>query len=254
MGTGSSPMGKGGGGGAPLTPPSTEDVKRGNILPAGGVPFADVMNMTDDEKASVVDDALNSGVPLFLEDSGMQRFAYFTGMTEKPTVVSDSQLDSINGTEMYRTVNDAYNRNIDIGYTSNDIAKQISEGDFTMYSDSGGSAHGKGIYFAESYSDSSWYGNSRQNPVTMRAKVTGKTIRESQLTNDYNAALRRGDKLATACSKAPGGSMDKRNLYGLVKGYDVISPDYGNYHVVLNRKGITVSSTIKRTNIGGTKW
>lgn len=263
MGRGSSKAGGGGGGGAasnvlpPVTtqviPPTPQQVAEGNVLPQGGVAFSDFEQMTDDEKAAVVDQALGVGVPLFLDDSGLQRFAYFTGMSDKPNVVADSALDKMTGVDLYRTMNNAYNRKTDIGYTSKDIAKQISEGDFTMYSDSGGSAHGKAIYFASDYSDSSYYGSSNASPVTMRAKITsGKTIKEGTLSTQYSNALSRGDKLAVACSKA--GSSSARNLYGLAKGYDVITPDYGSYYMVLNRRALTVSSTVKSTKIGGRGW
>lgn len=261
MGRGSSKAG-GGGGGAnvlpPVTtqvvPPTPQQIMKGNVLPQGGVAFSDFEAMTDDEKADVVSKALGVGVPMFLDDSGIQRFAYFTGMSDKPTVVSDTQLDQASGVELFRTMNNAYNSSIDIGYTSKDIAKQISEGDFTMYSDSGGSAHGKAIYFASNYYDSSVYGSSSKSPVTMRAKITGgNTISESTLSTKYNNALSRGDKLAMACSKAGGSSA--RNLYGLAKGYDAVTPDrYSSYYMVLNRRCLTVSSTVKNTNIGGTSW
>ena len=250
MGRGSSKAG--GGGGAAVQPqvtqPSVEDVKQGNILPPGGVAFSDFEQMTDDQKADVVANALRAGVPMFLEDSAMQHFAYFTGMSDKPTIVDDATLSQMAGKDIYRTVNDAYNKQLDLGYTSNDIAKQVMHGDFTMYSDSGGSTHGKAIYFADSYNDSSYYGTSGKHPVTMRAKVTGKSISESQLRNDYQSALNRGDKLAVACSK--GGD---KNLYGLAKGYDVVVASNG-YNMVLNRRGITVSSTVKPTTIGGRTW
>lgn len=236
-----------------VTPPTPQQVAQGNVLPAGGVPFSDFENMTDDEKADVVTSALGAATPLFLDDSGLQKFAYFTGMSDKPTKVTDAQLDKMQGTEVYRTVNDAYNRSIDVGYTSRDIAKQVTDGDYTMYSDSGGSAHGKAIYFASDYNDSSYYGNRGQNPVTIRAKITGgKSIKESSLDSLYNNAIARGDKLALACSNAGGSSA--RNLYGLAKGYDVITPNYGSYYMVLNRRCLTVSDTVKKTNIGGTRW
>lgn len=232
-----------------VTPPTPQQVAQGNVMPTGGVPYSEFKTMSDDEKADVITASLGVGTPLFLDDSGMQKFAYYTGMSDKPKVVSDAQLDKTKGTELYRTVNDAYNPSTDIGYTSNDIVKQIRDGDFTMYSDSGGSAHGKAIYFANNYSDSSYYASGK-NPVTMRAKVTsGKTISERQLDSDYSSALRKGDKLALACSNADRGSA--RNLYGLAKGYDVVSA--GNYYMVLNRGALTVSSTAKKTQIGG-RW
>lgn len=233
-----------------VTPPTPQQVAKGDIMPTGGVPYSDFKNMSDDEKADVITSALGVGTPLFLDDSGMQKFAYFTGMSDKPKVVSDAQLDKTQGVELYRTINDAYNPKTDIGYTSNDIVKQIRDGDFTMYSDSGGSVHGKAIYFADNYADSSYYGSSGKNPVTMRAKVTsGKTISERKLDSDYQSALRKGDKLALACSNADRGSA--RNLYGLAKGYDVVTS--GGYYMVLNRGALTVSSTTKKTQIGG-RW
>ena len=236
-----------------VIPPTPQQVASGNVLPAGGVAFSDFSSMTDDEKADVINDALSTGVPMFLDDSGLQRFAYYTGMSDKPTIVSDAQLDQISGKSLYRTVNDVYDRSKDIGYTSGDIIKQISEGDFTMYSDSGGSAYGKGIYFADSYTDSSWYGNSGKNPKTMRAKVTsGKSISATTLSQDFRKAYNRGDKLALACAKADSASQE--NLYALAKGYSVVTDNWSGYTVVLNRGALTVSSTAKKTNIGGTDW
>ena len=266
MGRGASKAGGGslaGGGGGGLTannlppvtnqviPPTPQQVANGDTTPQGGVPFSDFKNMTDDEKADVVTAALSTGTPMFLDDSGLQRFAYYTGMSDKPTVVSDSQLDQMKGVSLYRTVNDSYNSSTDIGYTATDICKQISTGDFTMYSDSGGSAYGKGIYFADDYADSSWYGNGRGSK-TMRAKVTGgKMISGSQASANYQNALNKGDKLAIACSKADRSSAS--NLYNLCTGVDVIkNGSTGNaYYVVLNRGALSVSSTVKDTKRGG---
>ena len=225
-----------------LPPPTPQQVAQGNVLPQGGVAFDKFENMTDDEKADVVMDALQTGVPQFLDDSGIQRFAYFTGMSNKPKVVTDAQLDQMQGKELFRTVNDTYNASKDIGYTSTDIIKQISQGDFTMYSDSGGSAYGKAIYFASSVGSSSGYASGKGSQM-MRAKITGgKSISDSQLSRNYSNALASGDKLAKACSKAGGSSA--RNLYGLAKGYDIITTS--DYHMVLNRRCLTVSSTTKK--------
>ena len=235
-----------------VTPPTPQQVAKGDVLPKGGVAFSKFEQMTDDEKADVIDSALSTGVPMFLDDSGMQRFAYFTGMSDKPTVVSDSSLDGMQGEEIFRTVNDTYNSNKDIAYTSRDIADQIMHGDFTMYSDSGGSAYGRAIYFANNYNDSSWYGNSNKNPVTIRAKLSGKKISYSQANNDYRTAYSSGDKLAVACSKA--GGRDAANLYALARGYDYTYDSTGSYRMVLNRRCLNVSSTVKSTIMGGMNW
>ena len=236
-----------------VTPPTPQDVANGNVLPKGGVPFDQFEKMTDDEKADVVIKALGVGLPMFLDNSDIQKLAYYTGMSDKPQVVSDSQLDKMKGTEIFRTVNDAYNSSKDIGYTANDICKQIAYGDFTMYSDSGGSAHGRAIYFASNFNSSAGYGNGSK-AVTMRAKITGgKVIKEGTLRNMYQTALNRGDKLATACAQAPD-SRSSLNMYGLAKGYDVKISDYGDYVMVLNRRALTVSSDFKKTNTMGNKW
>ena len=226
-----------------VTPPTPAQIAKGNTLPKGGVAFSQFETMTDDQKADVINTALRTGIPMFLDDSGLQRFAYFTGMSDKPTVVSDAKLDSISGKEIYRTVYDGYNSRTDIGYTGNDVVKQIRNGDFTMYSDSGGSAHGKGIYFASDYRDSALYGMGQRNPIITRAKITSnKVITENKLNSDFNSAVRRGDKLATACNSADYSSA--RNLYALAKGYDVVSASNG-YHMVLNRRALTMSDKVK---------
>lgn len=247
-GAGGVAIGAGAAAGAPtvtptsVVPPTPAQVAAGNVLPTGGVAFDKFEQMTDDEKAQVVTDALGCGVPMFLEDSGLQRFAYYTGMSKKPNVVSDAQLDKMQGTEIYRGVHDAYNRSTDIGYSSNDIYKQVRDGDFTMFSDSGGSAHGKAIYFG-SYSDARMYAQGGHAPLAMRAKITsGKVINESTLSRQYSSALKRGDKLALACSNA--GWDSSRNLYALAKGYSAIDSG-GTYKMVLRRDCLSISTTTK---------
>ena len=253
-GGGGSISASGGGGALPaatnqVVPPTPQQVANGDVLPKGGVAFSDFEQMTDDQKADVVDKALHTGVPIFLDDSGMQRFAYFTGMSNKPNVVSDSQLDKMSGHELFRTVNNAYDSRKDIGYTANDIVKQISTGDFTMYSDSGGSAYGKAIYFASSVRSSADY--SGNGATMMRAKITGgKSISATSATSMYSSALSRGDKLAQACSKAD--RKSSVNLYALAKGYDVITSS--DYHMVLNRRCLTVSTKTKSVSYGTKTW
>ena len=256
-GGGNSNNGGGGGGGGnanalpkatnQVVAPTPAQVAKGDITPIGGVPFSDFEQMTDDEKAQVVTDALRTGVPIFLEDSGMQRFAYFTGMSGKPTVVSDDALDKLNGPEIFRTVHSVYDRNKDIGYSGKEILDQISKGDYTMYSDSGGSAYGRAIYFGGSFNSSKSYAHHNGTDQMIRAKITsGRTVKDSSATNIYNSALRSGDKLAKACSRA--GGTDGRNLFMLTTGYDAIVPDSGgwsDYHMILNRRCLTVSSTYK---------
>ncbi len=220
----------------PAPTPTPQQVSQGNIMPAGGVSFKSFESMTDDQKADVVKDALKSGVPMFLDDSGMQKFAYFTGMSDKPTIVTEAQLGKMGGQDLWRSVRNAYKGSADIGYSHSDIYNQIAKGDYTNYSDSGGSAHGKAIYFdvsKGSYGSGSGY-------TVMHAKLApgAKTISESQLDRMYRNALNRGDKLAKACSKADANS--RVNLYGLAKGYDAKIDSWG-YHMVFNRRCLYLS-------------
>ena len=234
-----------------VVPPTPQQVASGNILPSGGVAFKDFEKMTDDQKADVIDKALHTGVPMFLDDSGIQRFAYFTGMSDKPKVVTDAQLDAMSGKELFRTVHDAYDSSKDIGYTANDVIKQIAHGDFTMYSDSGGSANGKAIYFASSVKSSADYASGKNNTM-MRAKLTGgKSISYYSAQSMYSSALSRGDKLAKACSQAD--YKSSANLYALAKGYDIVTSS--DYCMVLNRRCLTVSDkTMKNVTYGTKVW
>ena len=76
----------------------------------------------------------------------------------------------------------------------------------------------------------------------MRAKITGgKSISHSAISSMYSSALARGDKLARSCSRADRSSA--MNLYALAKGYDIITTS--DYHLVLNRRCLTVSSKTK---------
>ena len=129
------------------------------------------MKMSEDERAEAIEEALQEPVPVFLEDSSLQRIAYSLGINEKPQLVTDAQLDKIAGTSLYRTVHDVYDRANDISFKAQEIADQVRAGDFTRYSDNGGSAYGRGLYFANSYYGSVVYqqGAASQN-IVMRAK------------------------------------------------------------------------------------
>ena len=63
------------------------------------------MMMSDDDKADYIEQAIKGGVPVFLANNDYQKFLYNSGMDIKPQIVDDSVLDSMNGTEVFRTVN-----------------------------------------------------------------------------------------------------------------------------------------------------
>ena len=216
--------------------PSPQQVAAGNIMPAGGVAFKTFETMTDSQKAKVISDALKSGVPMFLDNSGLQKFAYFTGMSDKPQLVTEAALNAMPGRDLWRSVAPGYKGGADVGYSSKDIYNQVVKGDYTNYSDSGGSAYGKAIYF-DVHKGS--YGSGGKYTV-MHAKLAkgAKTISDGKLSTMYNNALLSGDPLAIACSKADPSSRE--NLYALAKGYDA-KISRGGYHMIFNRRCLVVS-------------
>lgn len=220
--------------------PSQKQIDNGNTTPKGGVAFSKFQAMSDDDKADVIEEALKVGTPFFLDRSGLQRFAYYTGMNEKPDVLTDGQWSKLKGTKLYRSVHDAYNSGTDISYTKSDIAKQVMEGDFTNYSDSGGSAYGKALYFDVKKGS---YGSGNRYAI-IRAK-----IKSSANIGDYDAVSARmlaershGTKLAKAIAKAD--SQSQISLYAVAKGYDGLKDAWSGYHMIFNRKALAISKKL----------
>jgi hypothetical protein len=208
--------------------------------------------MTDDEKAAAIDNALDEEVPTFLDDTGLQRIAYSLGINGKPTLVTDAQLDKIAGTSLYRTVHNAYLKGKDLGFSAQEICDQVRAGAFTMYADSGGTAHGRGIYFADTYSGSTIYqvGRASDNLV-MRAKYApnARIIAESTARNGMLSEISRGTKLGKAISRADPAS--RMAIYALAKGYDAIQDSGSGYNMVINRGALIMSTTTKHPS---TRW
>lgn len=204
------------------------------------------VNMTDDEKADVISSMVSQDVPAHLSDTDYQKFIYNIGLNDKPTLVDDATLNSMSGTEIFRTVNSVYDRKNDISYNADQICKQIQGGRITRTSDNGGSVYGRGLYFADSKRDSSLYGNSKGNvkkTAQVRAKLNSnaKIISHSQAQHGVSAEIKSGSKLGQALSKCDYASQ--ASIYALSKGYNVITSGHGYYNV-LNRQAMTISSTI----------
>lgn len=212
------------------------------------------MAMTDDQKADVISNAIKQGVAAHLAQNDFQRFVANSGLNEKPDIVSDATLDSMNGTEIFRTVNNVYDKANDVSYTAPQIAKQVMGGKVTRVSDNGGSVYGRGIYFANSYSGSTAaYGNTSGNvkaTAVMRAKLNNnaKVISHSSAVNGVSREISSGSKLGKVLSKCD--SSSRASIYAMAKGYNVITSGHGYYNI-LNRNAITMSSDIKAK---GTKW
>ena len=209
--------------------------------------------MTDDQKADVIMQAQKTQVPVFLAQNDLQKIMYGLKLNDKPTLVDDSVLDSTPGKELFRTVNATNDHANRIKYTAVDVANQVIKGSVTRVSDTGGSVHGRGIYFADNYRDSIAYGSNRGNvnqTAVIRVKLSpsAKVVTTSAAANGVAREISKGTKLGKALSKI--GRQDQTAVWALAKGYDVMEGGYG-YHVVINRSSLIASKTI---NPMGNKW
>lgn len=236
-------------GGATLPPQADSNTQVDNtqVANAFSADYDKFMAMSDDDKADFISANVKQGVPAHLAQNDFQRFIYNSGLNEKPAVVSDATLDTMTGTEIFRTVNNVYDRQNDISYTAPQIAKQVTQGRHTRVSDTGGSVYGRGIYFADSYSSSTTYGSTGGN-VNKTAVIRGKLNSNAKVINHSSAVsgarqeMSRGTKLGRVLSKCD--SASQASIYAMSKGYNVISSGHG-YLNILNRNAITVSSDIK---------
>lgn len=242
-------------GGATLPPQADSNTQVDNtqVASAFSATYNQFMAMSDDDKADFISSNIKGGVPDHLSDTSFQRFLYNSGLNEKPDVVSDATLDTMTGTEIFRTVNNVYNSKSDLSYTAPQIAKQVMAGRDTRVSDDGGSVYGRGIYFADSYSSSASYGNTRGN-LQKTAVMRGKLNNNAKVINYYTASqgvsneIASGSKLGKALKRCD--SDSRVSIYAMSKGYNVISSGHG-YMNVLNRNAITMSSDVKPK---GSSW
>lgn len=242
-----------GGGGADTQQVQVDDTQVASAFSASYDAF---MAMSDDDKADFISANIKQGVPAHLAQNDFQRFIYNSGLNEKPDVVSDATLNTMTGTELFRTVNNVYDGKNDISYNADQIAKQVMAGRVTRVSDNGGSVYGRGIYFADSYGSSTSYGNTRGNvkkTAVVRAKLNNnaKTIGYSQASSGAMKEIKSGSKLGKTLSKCD--SDSRASIYAMSKGYNVITSGHG-YFNVLNRNAITMSSDIKASSGYGGKW
>ena len=244
------------GSGATLPPQADPNAQVDNtqVASAFSATYDQFMAMSDDDKADFINANIKQGVPAHLAQNDFQRFIYNGGLNEKPDVVSDATLDTMTGTEIFRTVNSVYDQSNDISYTAEQIAKQVTAGRATRVSDNGGSAYGRGIYFADTYSESAnGYGNTRGNvkaTAVMRGKLNNnaKVINYSTARSGASQEIASGSKLGKVLSKCDRASQ--ASIYAMSKGYNVITSGHGYYNI-LNRNAITMSSDIKPK---GSKW
>ena len=238
----------------PAPQPTPQPTPQPVIQPPQPVMSADFdafKKMTDDQKADAITQAAKTQVPSFLSQTDTQRILYGLKLNDKPVLVADSVLDTIPGKDLFRTVNAYYDKSLDVNYQASSIANQVIRGSVTRVSDTGGSAYGRGVYFADSYYGSTNpYGRTKNDvskTAVIRAKLspTAKTIGERQVSALTVNEIKSGSKLGKAISKL--GLRDQTSIYALAKGYDAIVANNG-YHVVINRSALIASDSIRPWN------
>lgn len=215
--------------------------------------YSNYMKLSEDAKADALAQIIKNDVPDFLNDSATQKLLYYTDIEGKALTASDSALDKMKGTSLFRTVHDEYDSRQDVYYSAKQIYNQIVSGNYTRVSGSGGSAHGKGIYFADSYNSSTVYGtgNSKKD-LTMRMKLNNnaRVVNETTAYRGVQSAIKSNSKMGKLYRQM--GSADATSVWALNNGYNVVKADWSGYYVVLDRRAMTVST--RTTNGTGSRW
>ena len=230
MGRGSSKAGSGGGG-SQRNPANTPS----------GVSYSEFLQMPESQRITTMENIISDSsivVPDYLDGSDTSKVLYALGMNNKPTVVSDAQLDAMQGRELFRTV---YESGSMPPPSSDAVLDQIRYGDYTQMSGKGGSVHGRAIYFATSYSGSATYGHGEKNALVSRAKINSdaKIVSQATLTSQMQS---KGFNVRGTIS------TDQRALYAIAQGIDGWYS--GRYTMIVNRGALTMSSTNKSTKSG----
>lgn len=234
----------------PQSAPQVDDTQQAKPMSASYDAF---MSMSDDQKADAINQMVKNDVPVFLADNDFQKLTFTMGLNDKPQLVDDNVLDTMNGTEIFRTINSVNDTKNRIKYDADTIASQVQRGTVTRVSDSGGSAYGRGIYFADSYRESSYYGNSTGNikkTAVIRGKLNSnaKVIDHSSAVKGVRSEINSGSKLGKALAKCD--SASQSSIWALSKGYNIITSGHGYYNI-LNRNAVTMSKDIRA---GSNKW
>jgi len=219
--------------------------RRKNKTPSG-VTYEQFMKMSKKQRYDLIDKIIkdeNIKVPDYLDDSYATKVMYGLGMTNKPTIISDAELDKIKGQDLFRTVYDT-----DKGITGKQIIEQIKTSDFTQMSGSGGSVFGKALYFAENYSESAYWGESDKNPVMMRVK-----IKSDAKTESYRVLIDKMKKNKIFREKIEKNprmfsiyDSNAVSLYAISHGLDGWYDIGRGFTMIINRGALAVSSTTKK--------
>ena len=225
----------------------------------------DFRKMSPDQQAQVILDSQKEAPPSFLPDNPSQRFLWYIGGDDKPTILSDAQMDALGGRDIYRQVAGIHDSTLGTNLSSAHIANQLMTGDFTQYAQDwgvggGGTAWGRAIYFGARYSDTiTYYGTSRnirgqQDSTAIRCQIKkgAKGMSYGQLQSACQREISSGSKLGRAL-RSIGNSDDRETIYALAKGIDYSHDGSYDYHMIYNRRCLNASSRTKH-NPSDSHW
>ena len=148
------------------------------------------------------------------------------------------------GREIFRTV---YETGVMPPPTTDMVLDQIKNGDYTQMSGKGGSAHGRALYFATDYTDSTVYGQGERNPKVMRAKLNPNANIRSE--NSLSHQMMQDSTWKNTIHGRTQGKSDAIALYAISHGVDGWYS--GTYTMMVNRGAITASSQNKKIYSSG---
>ena len=225
----------------------------GGASTPSGVTYDQFMKMSMDERydtmAQIIDNP-DITVPDYLDKSVITKVMYAIGMNNKPTIVSDTELDKMKGkvisnsfaedeTVIYRGIKSAELK------TGKKIAEEIINGDYTQFSNTGGSMFGRAIYFTTSFGQAESASiDDKDKGAVVRAKVkpNANILYMSDIKRkSYKDSSFQG-KVQT---KLPQYSNDDMALYAIANGIQGWFAHGTPYVMIVDRSALNISSTVK---------
>lgn len=216
--------------------------------------------LTDNQKADMVNKAKTAKAVPGFPDTFYQKFVMANGLDAKPKLVTDAQMDAMPGKDFYRGIH----------ATTTDKADEIVMStllkDYTHFSDSGGSAMGRGIYAMQDLNqDVRLYGSSGgvNNIMRMKLDSDAKTISYDAALSLYSKEIRSGSQLGKSLQGVY--EKDAISIVAAAKGYSAITRDHGNgneWGNILSRDKLNVSmqyhrvtpKDVKKAQAGTLTW
>lgn len=210
--------------------------------PSGGI--GAFSKLSEQQQAQAILSAINSPAlrdpttNTLMPNNTFQKLSIMQGFDNAPQMVDSATFDKASGEAIYRVVNASSTDTYKAQSMADSFVASMMLDRNTAFSDSGGSAYGRGLYFCNDLrSDISWYANGTASSL-IRAKYSANAnvIKYSNVVSGVNAEIAKGSALGNALRQI-GTSADRASCYAAAKGYNVIDNGSG-YRNVLSREAI----------------